>query len=86
MIYLSLRVPKWASQVVIVVKNLPASRRPKRCGFEPWVGKIPWRRARQLTPVFLPGEYLGQKSLVVHRVTKSPTQWKQLSMHSVLKI
>ena len=27
-----------------------------RPGFYPWVGKIPWRRARQPTPVFLPGE------------------------------
>ena len=27
-----------------------------RPGFNPWVGKIPWRRARQPTPVFLPGE------------------------------
>jgi len=27
-----------------------------RPGFDPWVGKIPWRRAWQLTPVFLPGE------------------------------
>ena len=31
-------------------------RRHKRPGFEPWVGKIPWRRAWQSTPVFLPGE------------------------------
>ena len=31
-------------------------RRCKRCRFDPWVGKIPWRRARQPTPVFLPGE------------------------------
>ena len=38
-------------------------RRPKRCGFDPWVGKISWRRARQSTPVFLPGESHGQKSL-----------------------
>ena len=37
------------------VKNLPASGRP---GFDPWVGKIPWRRAWQSTPVFLPGESL----------------------------
>ena len=29
-------------------------RRCKRCGFDPWVGKIPWRRAWQPTPVFLP--------------------------------
>ena len=28
----------------------------RRCGFNPWVGKIPWRRAWQPTPVFLPGE------------------------------
>ena len=27
-----------------------------RCGFDPWVGKVPWRRAWQPTPVFLPGE------------------------------
>ena len=39
-------------------------RRHKRCGFDPWVGKIPWRRARQHTPVFLPGESQGQRSLV----------------------
>ena len=39
-------------------------RRLKRCGFCAWVGKIPWRRARQPTPVFLPGESHGQKSLV----------------------
>ena len=29
-----------------------------------WVGKIPWRRAWQPTPVFLPGESHGQRSLV----------------------
>ena len=29
----------------------------------PWVGKIPWKRAWQLTPVFLPGESHGQRSL-----------------------
>ena len=32
-----------ASQVALVVKNPPASARNKRCGFDPWVGKIPWR-------------------------------------------
>ena len=31
--------------------------------FDPWVGKVPWRRAWQPTPVFLPGESHGQKSL-----------------------
>ena len=38
-------------------------RRHKRCGFSPWIGKIPWKRARQPTPVFLPGESHGQRSL-----------------------
>ena len=32
-------------------------------GFDPWVRKIPWRRAWQPTPVFLPGESHGQRSL-----------------------
>ena len=39
--------------VIQTVKNLPAMGKP---GFDPWVGKIPWRRAWQLIPVFLPGE------------------------------
>ena len=41
-----------ASLVVQMVKNLQF-RRP---GFNPWVGKIPWRRTWQSTQVFLPGE------------------------------
>ena len=32
--------------------------------FDPWVGKIPWRRKWQPTPVLLPGEYHGGRSLV----------------------
>ena len=39
-------------------------RRHKRPGFDPWVGKIPWRGAWQPTPLFLPGESHGQRSLV----------------------
>ena len=38
-------------------------RRHKRCGFDPWVGKISWRRKWQSTPVFLPGEPHRQRSL-----------------------
>jgi len=38
-------------------------RRHERSGFDPWVGKIPWRRAWQLTSVFLPGKSHGQRSL-----------------------
>ena len=40
------------------------SRRCKRCGFDPWVRKIPWRRAWQPVPVCLPGESHGQRSLL----------------------
>ena len=36
----------------------------RRYGFSHWVGKIPWRRAWQPTPVSLPGESHGQRSLV----------------------
>ena len=48
-------------------KNLPANAGDTRdMGLSPgpWVGKIPWRRAWQPTPVFLPGESHGQGSLV----------------------
>ena len=38
-------------------------------GFNPWVGKIPWRWKWQPNPVFLPGESQGQKSLV------GPSPW-----------
>ena len=38
-------------------------RRQKRRGFDPWVGKTPWRRAWKLTPVFLPGASQGQRGL-----------------------
>ena len=48
----------------LVVKE-PACRcrRRKRHGFDPWVGKIPWRRPWQPIPVLLPGESHAQMSL-----------------------
>ena len=60
-------------------------KRHKRCGFNPWIRKIPWRRAWQPTPVPLPGESHGQRSLAgytVHEVAKSRTWLKRLSMHA----
>ena len=39
-------------------------RKHKRLGFDPWVRKIPWRRAWQPASVFLPGKSHGQRSLV----------------------
>ena len=49
-----------------MVKKKPTCqcKRHKRRGFDPWVRKMPWRRAWQYTPVFLPGESHGQWSLV----------------------
>ena len=37
--------------------------RHKRCGLDPWVGKMPWRRKWQPTAVFLPGNSHGQRNL-----------------------
>ena len=45
-----------------VVTNLQC-RRQRKCGFDPWIKKIPWRRKWQRTPVSLLGESHGQKSL-----------------------
>ena len=46
-----------------VVKNLPEMQEQQEAWFILWVGKIPWRRARQPILVFLPGESHGQRSL-----------------------
>ena len=60
----------WASLVAQMVKNPPA------IGFYPWVGKIPWRRAWQPTPLFFPGESHGQRSLMSY----SPWGCKELDL------
>ena len=51
-------------------------RRHKRCGFNPWIGKIPWNRKWQPTPALLPGKFHGQRSLVGY----SPWDCKELDM------
>ena len=59
-------------------------RRCRRHGFDPWVGKIPWRRAWQPTPVFLPGEFHGQRSLAGYSPggckKSDTTKWLMLSL------
>jgi len=52
--YRSLR----ASLVAQTVKNL------RKCGFDTWIRKIPWRSKWLPTLVFLPGEFYGHRSLV----------------------
>ena len=51
--------------VAQLVKNLPANAGDVR-GSDPWVRKISWSRKWQPTPVFLPGEAHGQRSLVCY--------------------
>ena len=64
-------------------ENPPAMR---RSGFDPWVGKIPWRRAWQPTPVFLPRECHGRRSLAGYSpwVTKSRTWLSNSAQHSTV--
>ena len=50
------QLPRWPSGKRIHLLS-------RRCGFEPWVGKIPRRRKWQSTPVFLPGKSHGLRSL-----------------------
>ena len=54
-------------------------RRHRRHRFNPWVWKIPWRRAWQPTPIFLPGE-----PHTVRRVTKSQTRLKRVGTDTLV--
>ena len=51
-----------------MVKNPPVDEGDINRGrFDPWVRKIPWRRVWQPTPIFLPAESHGERSLVGYR-------------------
>ena len=52
----------------------------RRCGFHLWVGKIPWRKKWQSTPIFLPGKFHGQGSLASYSPwgPKKIQTWQQL--------
>ena len=54
------RGPRWPGSKELACQCM----RCKRLSFYPWVGKVPWRRKWHPTPVFLPGEFHGQRSLV----------------------
>ena len=72
-------LPRWLSGK----ESSCPCRRHRRCGFDPWVRKIPWRSKWRSTPspVFLPGKFHGQRSLVGYSpwVTKS---WTRLSTYT----
>jgi len=57
----------WGFPGVLAVKICLQCRSHCECGLDPWVGKILWRRAWQPTPVFLPGESHGQRSLAGYK-------------------
>ena len=59
-------------------------RKRERCGIDPWVGKIPWRRAWQPTLVFMLENPMGRGAWQAtgHWLTKNQTRLKQLSTHT----
>ena len=59
--------------------------RCKRCWIDPRVGKIPWKRAWQPTPVVLPGEFHGQRSLEGYSLwgRKESDTTKQLNNNNI---
>ena len=63
-------------------------RRRKRHGFNPWVGKIPWRRHGNPLQYSCLGNTInrGAWQATVHRVAESQTQLKQFTMHAFLII
>ena len=79
-----------------VVKNLPVNAGDTqdtrdrlclqcgRCGFDPWVGKIPGRRKWQTNPVFLPGKFHEQRRLAgcSPRGCKELDMTEQISMYA----
>ena len=72
-----------ASQMVLVVKNPSAiAGKCKRCGFDPWIGKIPWKRKWQPTPIFLPEKSYGQRGLAGY----SPWDHRELDTREQLTL
>ena len=75
----NLELPMWLNGLRICLQH-------RRCRFNPWVGKIPWRRVLQPTPVFLPGKSHGQRSLAgcspwSHKGSEA-TEWLNMHSHS----
>ena len=73
---------KWGSQVASDKEPACQCRRHTRCVFDPWVRKIPWKRAWQPTAVLLYGESHGHRSLTGYLVLQKVRQdWSQTRMH-----
>ena len=72
-----LGLPRWCSGKQYTCQG----GRHKQCGFDPWVGKISWRRKWQPTPIFLPGEAHGQRNLVGYSQWRPKNQTRQHHHH-----
>ena len=74
------RLPRWLSGK----ESACQYRRCRRCGFNPWAGKILWNRKWQPTTVFLPGKSHGQRSLVGYSPCgcQESGMTERLSMHA----
>ena len=73
---ISLNTSIWFSGLPRWLSGEESAPQCKRCGFNPWVRKIPWRRKWQPTPVFLPGKSHRKRYLVCY----SPWSHKDLDM------
>ena len=82
----SLKINRQMSQVTCSKEPACQGWTCNRSRFDSWVGKIPWRRAQQPTPVFLPGESLGQAEPGGRQSigSQSWTRLMRLSMQNVL--
>ena len=80
--YLKIELPQWLSGTE------SACRRQRSLWLDPWVGKVPWRRAWQPTPVFLPREshgwsgWLQSNGWLQSLGSNSPAGLKRLSTHA----
>ena len=95
---ISLHLPSvigWVLLVVVGFSGGTSGKEPacqcrthKETGYNPWAGKIPWRRKWQPTPVFLPGESMDRGACwaTVHGVTKSWRWLMQLSTHALVVV
>ena len=64
--YQSLLISLFLNVTSLVAQIKTVCLQCRRPGFAPWVRKIAWRREWLPTPVFLPGEFHGQRSLLVY--------------------
>ena len=81
-----LSIPTSVMSADSAVKILLAMQKGRRLRFDPWVGKIPWRRKWQPTPVFLLGKFHGQRSLAGYSpwgCKESDTTEQLHSLHSL---